>query len=152
MSDLKTLNISFEVEKESRLAKTGKVKAWKREILTPFKWFGLSIIESVDFQLNVFSNNNVEGILCNAYDLLFQDKSERKNLVVDLGKKLAVKCDSGGFQNMNSDTNISVKQVYNLQKETESDIYVQLDYPLFPLNSEAVNFRRIDKTFKNLEE
>jgi len=144
--------LSFKCHEQDGLSRIGHLSTWKRRIMTPVIWFGLSVIENYNFQYRALMVNEVECFLCNAYDLLFQDKNgERKQLVRSLSKKIALKCDSGGFQIMTRNVKISVDQVYSLQRELECDLAVQLDFPLNPLANKETNKKRIRQTLKNLE-
>jgi len=144
--------LSFKCYEQDGLSRKGHLTTWKRKIMTPVIWFGLSVIENYNFQYRALTVNEVECFLCNAYDLIFQDKNgERKELVRNLSKKIALKCDSGGFQTMTRNVQISVDQVYSLQDELECDLAVQLDFPLNPLASKEANKKRVYQTLKNLE-
>jgi len=152
MSDLH-LNYSITSKNEQSLARTAIVKIGDKKFVTPFLWLGLSIIESTDFQYNIFMKNNVEGILINAYDLKFQDtKGLRKDLIEKLRKSnLLIKCDSGGFQQSKQEINMDQSEVYKIQSDVKADIAIQLDFPLKPGSSKIHNYKRIDKTIKNFE-
>ncbi len=147
-----TLRLNFKYYEQDGLSRIGHLNTWKRRIMTPVIWFGLSVIENYNFQYEALTVNEVECFLCNAYDLLFQDKNgERKKLVRNLSEKIALKCDSGGFQTMTRNVKISVDQVYSLQCELGCDLAVQLDFPLNPLANKEANKKRIYQTLKNLE-
>ena len=150
------LNIDYEVEfqVENSYSRLAKVRFNSKEIETPFLWLCLSTGESIDFQKEVFKSNNIEGVMTNAYDLMYQDtKNERQNLLKELRNKnnIKIKCDSGGFQNLTKKKELDQKEVFLIQTKINADIAVQLDYPLLPEASENTNLRRIEKTIKNFE-
>lgn len=122
-------NFRYNQAKQIRLP-NGKI------IETPFMWVGLSIIEKIDLQEQAFLQAEIEGVLSNAYDLLYQDKKgQRAELVRRLqAHDLLSKCDSGGFQLMKNGQNekkpLTPEIVFKKQKEISSDILIQLDVPL----------------------
>ena len=150
------LNLKFDVLKkhEDQLARLGKLSTVRREVFTPITWYGLSIVESFDFQAEVFERNNIRGFISNVYDLKFQDKKNiRRDLINHLSEKMDIpfKCDSGGFQNQMQNTGLTVEDVFEVQRSTGCDIAVQLDFPIHPLQSEHLQRSRIRKTADNLE-
>ena len=151
----------FRIIKSSDLNHYGKIRFYNnKELLTPLCWFGLSIIESKDFQLNVFKESKIEAFLSNAYDLYYLDKKqERKSLIEKLQRmNLAHKMDSGGFQLMKSKLRenarnfpLTPKLVLDKQLEIGCDCGVQLDFPFGPSLKKTQKMKRIDKTIESLE-
>ncbi|MHA1340263.1 MAG: tRNA-guanine transglycosylase [Promethearchaeota archaeon] len=130
----------------------------KKKLETPIIWYGLSVIESVDFQLNVFKKSGVKAFLSNAFDLKHQDKqNKRKKLIKELkARNLFHKMDSGGFQLMKSKMKKSKNKikldpetVLYIQKEFGCDIAVQLDIPLPPMIESNEEKKLIDLTISN---
>ena len=65
----------FQILQNSGVNHLGKlITKGKKEILTPLTWFGLSIIEPFEFQLEVFKKAKIEAFLSNVYDLYYSDK------------------------------------------------------------------------------
>ena len=131
----------------------------KKELKTPICWFGLSIIESSEFQLEVFKNAKIEAFLSNVYDLYYTDKKEvRKNIIEELQRQsICHKMDSGGFQlmkakmkNENSKFPLTPKMVLDKQLEIGCDIGVQLDFPFGPELTHNQKMKRLNETFSNL--
>jgi len=155
-------NFQFQILKDSGINHLGKlIINEKREIITPITWFGLSIIEPLEFQLEVFKKSKIEAFLSNVYDLYYTDKkSERAGLIKELKKlDLRHKIDSGGFQIMKAEINGTVKKfpltpkmVLEKQIEIGCDIAVQLDIPFGPNLSQNQKIKRLDKTLENLEQ
>ena len=150
------LNIDYKVEfqEENSYSRLAQVKFNGKMIESPFLWLCLSTGESIEFQKKVFKSNNIEGVMTNAYDLMYQDiQNGRQNLLEELQDKnnVKIKCDSGGFQNLTKKKELDQKEVFLIQKKINADISVQLDYPLLPEASEKTNLRRIKKTTKNFE-
>ncbi len=132
-----------------------------RALETPICWFGLSVIESKKFQLEVFKKANIEAFLSNAYDLYFFDKKKvRQNLIEELQKiDMFHKMDSGGFQLMKAEISgkahkfsLSPAMVLDKQIELGCECGVQLDFPFGPGLDKKQKFKRLDKTFENLED
>ncbi|MBD3352988.1 MAG: tRNA-guanine transglycosylase, partial [Candidatus Lokiarchaeota archaeon] len=143
---------------KQRTNRTGKLIISKNlELNTPLLWFGLSIIESPNFQKNVFRSGKIEAFLSNAYDLEYQDVyNKRSRIIHDLQNLFAHKIDSGGFQLMKSSSHINKlkenytqKKVLQIQSHYNPDIAVQLDYPLFPDLSHEEQSDRIKGTLDN---
>lgn len=126
-----------------------------RTIQSPFCWMGLSIIEDTSIQQNMFHYAKIEGILTNAYDLIYQDnKQKRHNLINSLREDgLLIKCDSGGFQLMKYGNNpnkpLTISNVLQKQLEIDGDVLVQLDIPLGIGLSDKDKYQRIDKSIEN---
>jgi len=137
-----------------------------KEIKTPVLWYGLSIVESVEFQKNVYSKGNVKAFLSNVYDLLFQDKKgKRATLIEEFTKQgMPHKLDSGGFQLMkaniakDSKTKKKIKNhltpeiVFNKQRDVGCDVAIQLDVPLSPNSTKKEQKEAIDTTIRNFKE
>ena len=131
-----------------------------KKLSTPLCWFGLSIIESNDFQEKVFQETRIEAFLSNAYDLYYNPHpSKRKELIENL-KNLGIihKMDSGGFQLMKSKMKgnaekfpLSQIMVIKKQLEVDCECGVQLDFPFGPNLKKGEKFSRLDKTIENLE-
>ncbi|MHA1268929.1 MAG: tRNA-guanine transglycosylase [Candidatus Helarchaeota archaeon] len=147
-------NFLFSIKKINGFGRTGLLRNWKNhKIKTPLSWFGLSVIESIDFQKNAFRESKIEAFLGNAYDYIFQDKKHRR---LELSKQLVkdgllFKCDSGGFQKSKKDIDLKVEKVYELQKELKCDIAVQLDFPFNP-NNLRDSKRRLNISINNFKE
>jgi len=133
----------------------------KKTLNTPLIWFGLSVIEPMEFQLEVFKRGKIEAFLSNAFDLYYHDyKKKRENLVKKLqGLDLGHKMDSGGFQLMKKSMNrknikfkLTPQMVLEKQTEIGCDCGVQLDFPLGPNLNNNEKIRRIDKTINYLDE
>lgn len=153
--------IQFHKIKSSGLSNLGKLKINGNEILTPISWFGLSIIENSQFQLEVFKKAKAEAFLSNVYDLYYFDKKgERLKLIKELQKLgLNHKIDSGGFQLMKAEMKgtakkfqLTQKMVIEKQVEVECDVGVQLDFPFGPNLSKSQKKKRLNKTLENLEQ
>ncbi len=154
-------NFQFQISNSTGINHSGKLINKKRkEISTPITWFGLSIIEPKEFQLEVFKRSNIEAFLSNAYDLYYTDKKgERARLIKELQKlDLSHKIDSGGFQLMKAEIKgiankfqLTPKMVIDKQVEIECDYGVQLDFPFGPNLSTSQKKRRLNKTLENLE-
>lgn len=117
-------------------------------IETPIYWNGLSLIESVDFQYNLFNKHNLRTFLTNAYFL-----SKGNKIIEELIKRLD-NClhfmDSGGFQLIgNNKLNIDQKQIFEKQKLFNCDIAPQLDYPINLLMNDYEKEKIISKNIKN---
>lgn len=132
-----------------------------KKLKTPACWFGLSIIESKEFQLEVFKKANIEAFLSNAYDLYYLDKkNERQLLIKELQKvDLCHKIDSGGFQLMKAKIRgtdgkfpLNPKMVLDKQLEVGCDCGVQLDFPFGPNLNKSQKKRRLNRTLEYLEE
>ncbi|KKN49868.1 hypothetical protein LCGC14_0638330 [marine sediment metagenome] len=153
--------IQFQILKHSGINHLGKLIKEKKEFFTPITWFGLSIIEPLEFQLEVFKKSNIEAFLSNAYDLYYTDKKgERGRLVKQLQKlDLIHKIDSGGFQLMKAEIKgtankfpLTPKMVLSKQVEVGCDFGVQLDFPFGPNLSKSQKKKRLNKTLENLEQ
>ena len=155
-------NIEFLVKERSGISRTGKlVLNDKIEIATPITWFGLSIIENYQFQLEVFKKAKAEAFLSNVYDLYYFDKKhERLKLIKELQKLgLRHKIDSGGFQLMKAEINnkahkfpLNPKLVLDKQIEVGCDIAVQLDFPFGTNLTKKMKKERLNKTLSFLED
>jgi len=153
-------NFKFQIVKNSGANHIGKIKFNNsNEIITPICWFGLSIIESKDFQLDVFKSAKIEAFLSNVYDLYYTDKKkERLELIKELKRlKLGHKMDSGGFQLMKAKMRgtdikfpLNPKMVLDKQLEIGCDIGVQLDFPFGPDLTKNKKMKRLNETFENL--
>ena len=154
-------NFQFQISNNTGINHLGKlITKKKKEISTPITWFGLSIIEPKEFQLEVFKESNIEAFLSNAYDLYYTDKKgERARLIKELQKLgLRHKIDSGGFQLMKAEIKgtankfqLTPKMVIDKQVEIECDYGVQLDFPFGPNLSKSQKKKRLIKTLENLE-
>ena len=150
----------FEIHKTAGINHLGKLRFHNtRSNNTPTCWFGLSIIESEEFQLEVFKRARIEAFLSNAYDLNYTDKKgDRLNIVNKLQElKLSHKMDSGGFQLMKAKMNgnsskfpLNPKIVLDKQLEVGCDIGVQLDFPFGPELTKNQKKKRLNETFDNL--
>ena len=118
-----------------------------------------SIIESKEFQLEVFKRAEIEAFLSNAYDLIYTDKKRvRHNIIKELQKlNLNHKMDSGGFQLMKAKMNgnsskfpLNPKIVLDKQLEVGCDIGVQLDFPFGTGLTIKQKKKRLNETFENL--
>lgn len=155
-------NIEFQIKDKSGISRTGKlVLNNKIEIITPVTWFGLSIIENCQFQLEVFKKAKAEAFLSNVYDLYYFDKKhERLKLIKELQKLgLRHKIDSGGFQLMKAEINnkahkfpLNPKLVLDKQIEVGCDIAVQLDFPFGTNLTKKMKKERLNKTLSFLED
>jgi len=153
--------IHYQIEKKSGASHLGKIKFHNnKSIQTPLCWFGLSIIESKEFQLNVFKKSRIEAFLSNAYDLCFQDKkNERSSLIEELQNlNLNHKMDSGGFQLMKAEIKgiskkfpLNQKMVLEKQLEIGCECGVQLDFPFGPDLNKTQKMKRLKTTLENLE-
>ena len=153
--------IQYQTEKKSEASYLGKIRFQnKKSIQTPLCWFGLSIIESKEFQLKVFKKSKIEAYLSNAYDLCYIDKkNNRKSLIEELQNlNLSHKMDSGGFQLMKAEMKgignkfpLNQKTVLDKQLEVGCDCGVQLDFPFGPDLSKTQKLKRLKSTLKNLE-
>ena len=153
--------IQYQIEKKSEASYLGKIRFQnKKSIQTPLCWFGLSIIESKEFQLKVFKKSKIEAYLSNAYDLCYLDKkNNRKSLIEELQNlNLSHKMDSGGFQLMKAEMKgignkfpLNQKTVLDKQLEVGCDCGVQLDFPFGPDLSKTQKLKRLKSTLKNLE-
>ena len=132
-----------------------------REIQTPVIWYGLSVVESVDFQLEVFEKAKVEAFLSNVYDLTVQDKKKKRDKLIEIltEKGLAHKMDSGGFQLMKYrimgkkiPVEFNQELVFKKQCDVGCDIAVQLDVPLSPFLNKKEQKAAVDQTIKNFKE
>ena len=151
----------FSIVKKSGLNHIGKLIFHnRREAMTPICWFGLSIIEPKEFQLEVFKQAKIEAFLSNAYDLYYTDKkSERRDLIIKLQKqKLYHKMDSGGFQLMKAEIKgkakkfpLNPRMVLDKQLEIGCDCGVQLDFPFGPNLSKYQKKERLEETLNNLD-
>ncbi|MHA1252053.1 MAG: tRNA-guanine transglycosylase [Candidatus Helarchaeota archaeon] len=145
--------VEFKINKRDGIARVGILKNHKKRMIpTPISWFGLSVIESYDFQYNAFRNSKVEAFLGNAFDYLIQDK---KNIRLSLTKTLIkegflFKCDSGGFQKSKKNINLNVEEIYKIQKELNCDIAVQLDFPFNLMNLRDAK-KRLNITIENFK-
>lgn len=135
------------------LARNGVLDFGKKKLPTPFLWFGLSNRESVVFQKTVFESAMIEGIMANAYDLMFQDRTgSRTEMVKELSRSgLVVKCDSGGYQILKRGKKIDRSKVLRFQEDLNCDLMVQLDYPILGSDPRELKKKHIDKTLNNLE-
>jgi tRNA-guanine family transglycosylase len=150
----------FEFTTDYGINNCGKLTFFNnKKIATPVCWFGLSIIESKEFQLEVFKKSKIEAFLSNAYDLYYTDiKGERHELIRQLQKRdLAHKMDSGGFQLMKSKIKgtaakfpLTPKMALDKQVEIGCDCAVQLDFPFGPGLSKTQKMKRLNITLENL--
>ncbi len=132
-----------------------------RIIETPIVWYGLSIVESISFQLEVFKKCKINAILSNAYDLLVQDKKKKRHDIIKKLQEVGLfhKMDSGGFQLMKYTMNhkkipveLTPESVYNIQKKIGCDVAVQLDCPFSPFLTGFERNELNHKTFLNFKE
>ncbi len=132
-----------------------------KELETPTCWFGLSVIEPKEFQLEVFKKAHIEAFLSNAYDLYYTDKKkERQKLIGELQRlEIFHKMDSGGFQLMKAEISgnahkfhLNPALVLDKQLEIQCECGVQLDFPFGPNLNKKQKFVRLNKTFENLRE
>jgi len=150
----------YQIVKKSETSHIGKIKFYNNnEIPTPLCWFGLSVIEPKDFQLDVFKSAKIEAFLSNVYDLYYTDKKkERLEIIKELQRlKLGHKMDSGGFQLMKAKIRgndikfrLNPKMVLDKQLEIGCDIGVQLDFPFGPNLTKNQKMKRLNETFENL--
>ena len=153
-------NLKFQILHKNDTINFGKIQLdFGKSLFTPICWFGLSIIEPKEFQLEVFKKAGIEAILSNAYDLLYTDKKGvRHQIIKELQKSnLIHKMDSGGFQlmkaKMNGDSSkfsLNPKIVLDKQLEVGCDIGVQLDFPFGPNLTKKQKKKRLNETFDNL--
>lgn len=129
-----------------------------KKIHTPILWYGLSVVEAVEFHMEVFKKAGVKAFLSNAFDLYIQDKkNKRKRIIEQLQHEgLLHKMDSGGFQLMKYSMSgkklplqLTPELVFKKQREIGCDIAVQLDVPLSPHLSRAEQRRTIERTIDN---
>jgi len=129
-----------------------------KKIETPIIWYGLSIIESIEFQFEVFKRANIKSFLSNAYDLLIQDKKQKRETLIKTLVQAGFfhKMDSGKFQIMKNriigkQVPIKFNQNITFQKQLEicCDIAVQLDVPLSPNLTKDEQKKAIDLTIDN---
>lgn len=148
------LNIDIEANNQFHSLKL----SGNREIKGPFIWYGLSVIESVAFHLEVFEKAKVKAFLSNAFDLHYQDKKDkRKEIITELTNRgLLHKMDSGGFQLMKaamkktkSPLEFTQEMVYDIQSKYNPEVMVQLDVPLSPNLSQNEKLQSNQKTFEN---
>ena len=154
--------IDFHIEDKSGISRTGKLVLNKKIVInTPITWFGLSIIENSQFQLEVFKKAKAEAFLSNVYDLYYFDKKgERLKLIKELQKLgLKHKIDSGGFQLMKAEIKNKVQKfplnpnlVLDKQIEVGCDIAVQLDFPFGTNLTKKMKKERLNKTLSFLEQ
>lgn len=154
--------IHYQTEKKSGATYLGNIKFHNnKSIQTPLCWFGLSIIESKEFQLKVFKKSKIEAYLSNAYDLCYLDKKNvRISLIEELQNlNLRHKMDSGGFQLMKAEIKgngnkfpLNQKIVLDKQLEVGCECGVQLDFPFGPDLNKAQKMKRLKKTLENLED
>ena len=152
----------FKILNNQKINHIGKLTFYNKKVVsTPITWFGLSIIESMEFQLEVFKQSNIEAFLSNAYDLYYFDKkNERKRLIRELQNlNIIHKIDSGGFQLMKSEIKgndlkfpLTPKMVLDKQLEIGCECGVQLDFPFAPNLTDAQKISRLDKTLENLSQ
>jgi len=151
----------YKILKNSGINHYGKLTFHNnKEIETPVRWFGLSLIESKEFQLEIFKKAKIEAFLSNAFDLYYTDKKEkRKSLITDLQElKLCHKMDSGGFQLMKAGIKgtsnkfpLTPEMVLEKQLEIGCECGVQLDFPFGPKLTKIKKKKRLDQTIRNLE-
>lgn len=127
-------------------------------IETPIIWYGLSVVESVDFQIEVFEKTGINAILSNVYDLLVQDKKARRRELIEHFqlKGFHHKMDSGGFQLMKYELmakkipiKLTPELVYETQTQYGCDLAIQLDVPLSPNLTKAEIKQNLDKSISN---
>ena len=155
-------NCQFQILHNSGVNHIGKlITKGKKEILTPLTWFGLSIIEPFDFQIEVFKKSKIEAFLSNVYDLYYSDKKgERAKLIKELQNlDIRHKVDSGGFQLMKAKIKgtqnkfpLTPEMVIKKQIEVKCDCAIQLDFPFGPNLSKSQKKKRLNKTLENLEQ
>jgi len=154
-------SIKFEISINRGIIHYGKIRFYNnKELKTPICWFGLSNIESKDFQLKVFKQSKIEAFLSNVYDLSYLDKKKERELLIKEMQKLNLrhKMDSGGFQLMKGKTKgngkkfpLTTKMVLDKQIEIGCDIGVQLDFPFGPNLNKTQKMKRLNITLENLE-
>lgn len=154
-------NFDFKILKHSGINHSGELTFHNgKKLETPVCWFGLSIVEPLEFQLDVFKKSKIEAFLSNAYDLYYQDKKNvRQNLINELTHlDLRHKMDSGGFQLMKAKMKgkdekfpLTPKMVLDKQLEIGCDVGVQLDFPFGPGLDAREKKNRINETLENLE-
>ena len=152
----------FQILKSQGINHLGKLTFYnKKNLITPICWFGLSIIEPIQFQLKVFNQSKIEAFMSNVYDLYYTDKkNERFGIIKELQKlNLRHKMDSGGFQLMKAEIKgnankflLTPKMVLDKQLEIGCDCGVQLDFPFGPNLTKIQKKERLNKTFDNLEQ
>lgn len=150
----------YQIVKKSGTSHIGKIKFYNNnEIPTPLCWFGLSVIEPKEFQLDVFKSAKIEAFLSNAYDLHYTDKKKKRvEIIKELQRiNLGHKMDSGGFQLMKAKMRgnetkfpLNPKMVLDKQLEIGCDIGVQLDFPFGPNLTKNQKMKRLNETFENL--
>jgi len=109
----------------------------------------------VKSNLKPWANYNFDGLLINAYDIYkskLHNSSILKNRIHEfLEFNNLVLVDSGGYLFMNlKKLKVTVKEIYNVQKEIDGDIGVTLDFPLHTSLSKEQRETRINISLNNI--
>ncbi|MCS7123036.1 MAG: hypothetical protein RMJ17_00445, partial [Candidatus Aenigmarchaeota archaeon] len=134
--------LKFEVKEEIENIRIGELKVNGKRIKTPCFWLGLELFN----EPNPLDYFNFPTIMLNGYKLLM--KEFKTGLIHEYIKADAIMMDSGGFQLMKKNIDVSVDKVLKIYRETKPDIGVVLDYPFNPQNP-SDRFERWRKTLEN---
>lgn len=157
---MKIEQIEYKITHSDNLSRTGVISLKNnKRIETPINWVGLSVAESIDFQLNAFKETKVTSFMSNVYDLKYQDKKGVRDKLINklVNAGLHHKVDSGGFQLMKQEItgkknfNLTPDIAYEVQSRLQCDIGVILDVPLGTSNNIKENYKKIDRTIQNFE-
>jgi len=146
--------LKFRVRKKDKFTKArlGVLKLENgKTIKTPVLWIGDQIKDC----LNIWEKFNVNTIMFNSYDILYnvnESRLNKKNRIHEYvgDEKISIMMDSGGYLFQKKRTlAVSPKDILELYKSTMPDIAVVLDHPLNPMESSDENRRRWSKTIEN---
>jgi len=144
------MKFKVELEDEQTLARKGLLTINHKTIKTPILWLGYPIRSDP----KPWKEFRVDSILVNAYDIILRTKIfnfvQHKGIHRFLDYSALIMMDSGGFlfQTKNR-LDISPDIILDLYHKSRPDIGVILDYPLNPLQSSYINYRRWKKTIDN---
>ncbi|MCS7135354.1 MAG: tRNA-guanine transglycosylase [Candidatus Aenigmarchaeota archaeon] len=132
----------FEIKEEYDCVRFGILKINGKSIRTPCFWIGIEPFSKP----NILDYMHLKTILVNGYKIL--DKHVNIGKIHDYFKADAIMMDSGGFQLMKKNIDVSADKVLKIYRETKPDIGVVLDYPFNPQNP-SDRFERWKKTIEN---
>jgi tRNA-guanine family transglycosylase len=150
------VNLQFDTVKQIGLSRVGELTTCRRRIQTPILWFGTIGLKDNKMYFHMTTRAlkkiRAEAFLVNAYYLYLKKNSGFVEWIKSLNQHMALKVDSGGFQNQKKETILSINKIYETQKILEPDIVVQLDFPIYKTDSNEEKQKKVSLTLKALRE